>query len=814
MFLNYLKTAFRMMARQKMPAFINIIGLAVGLASALFIFMYIYDELQYDKYHENRENVFRIIGNTFRHTEFSSSQPAVLMPYLLSNIPEIERGVRFQVHSSGLVSRGDKIHRENNWAMADSCVFELFTWPLLHGNPKTALTEPYTVVITTEMAEKYFGDEDPMGQTLRYENALEFVVTGIIAPIPAQSHFDVKFLASMASMETINPHLMTDWGNHGVNMFLKLHPLADPEYVSERVSEEYWLARTDGHSNSSSPDRPEVKLKLQSLEDIYLGSGDIQQLHNVFRSGSRTYLFIFSAIAILILLIACFNYMNLATARSLSRAREVGLRKVLGSHKGSLVKQFMTESFLYILLAVVIGIILIEAFMPGFNNLTGKELSTSMLTQPLFIAAILALVFIVTLTAGSYPSFVLASFEPVFTLKGASAVDNAGKVSGAKIGLNLRKSLVIIQFVISMALIISSIVISQQIHYMRNMNLGFNKDHLLSISQPWGKEMNARYELIHNALQGNPRILAISAGHNIPGAHLNLQSGFRLGDQSDQERVQAAITSVDWDYFSTIGAEFVEGRDFSREYQTDLVEATIINETAARHFGLDDPLGARITGFWDTKEKRVVGVIRDVQHRSLHNPPQPLLYYLRGDGFAIFTHHIILRISGENVPQTLREIEEVWTGIIPEWPLSYTFSDEIFERHYKAESQTSKVVSIFATLAVLLSFMGLLGLVSFIVQSRIREFGIRKVLGASVSSLNMSTAREFSLLVLISAIVAWPLSWYIMDNWLNNFRGRIDVSLWVLMGAALIVFALTLAITLGVTWRAATRNPVDAIKYE
>jgi putative ABC transport system permease protein len=814
MFLNYLKTAFRMMFRQKMSSIINISGLAIGLASALFIFMYIYDELQYDKYHEHRKTVFRVIGNTFRHTEYSSSQPAVLMTYLLNNIPEVERGVRFQIHSSSLVSRDDKTNTENNWVMADSCVFEMFSWPLIRGNSKKALTEPNTVVITTAMAEKYFGDEDPMGQILRHDNAVDFVVTGIMEPIPAQSHFEVNFLASMASMETMNPHLMTNWGNHGVIMFLKLHPLADPAYVSERVNEEFWLARSDGQLNSSSPDGPEMKLQLQSLEDIYLGSGDIQQLHNVFKSGNRTYLFIFSAIAILILLIACFNYMNLATARSLSRAREVGLRKVLGSHKGSLVKQFMTESFLYILLAVIVGIVLIEAFMPGFNNLTGKELSTAILFQPLFIAAILILVLIVSLIAGSYPSFVLASFEPVFTLKGASAVDNAGKVSGTKIGLNLRKSLVVIQFVISIALLISSIVISQQIYYLRNVNLGFDKEHLLSISQPWGQEMNARYESLQNALLGNPRIVAISAGHNIPGAHLNLLSGFRLSDQTDQERVMASITSVDWDYFNTIGAEFLEGRDFSREYQTDLAEATIINETAARQLGLEEPVGTKITGFWDTNEKKVIGVIRDVQHRSLHNPPQPVLYYLRGDGFAAFSRFIVLRISGDNVPQTIREIEEQWAEIVPEWPLGYTFSDEIFERHYKAETQTSRVVSIFAALAVLLSFMGLLGLVSFIVQSRIREFGIRKVLGASVLSLNMRTAREFSLLVLISAVLAWPLSWYIMDSWLNNFRGRIDISIWVLISAAIIVFLLTLAITLGVTWRAAMRNPVDAIKYE
>lgn len=814
MLINYLKTAFRMMVRQKMSALINIIGLAIGIASALFIFMYIYDELQFDKYHEHRKTVYRVVGNTFRHTEYSSSQPAVLLPYLLNNIPEIERGVRFQIHPTALVSRGDETYMENNWVIADSCVFELFSWPLLRGNPKTALTEPFTVVITTEIAEKFFGDEDPVGQTLRLDNAVDFVITGIIGPTPDQSHFDVNFLASMSSMETINPHLMTNWGNHGVVMYLKLHPLADPAYVSQRVSEEYWLARTDGKSNSSSPDGPEMKLDLQSLEDIYLGSNDIQQLQNTFKSGNRTYIFIFSAIAILILLIACFNYMNLATARSIARAREVGLRKVLGSHKVSLVKQFMTESFLYILLAVVAGLILVEIFMPGFNILTGKALSTSLLMQPIFVIAILLLIVVVTLAAGSYPSFVMASFEPVFTLKGASAVNNAGKVSVARFGLNIRKFLVILQFVISTALIISSIIVSQQIYYMRNVNLGFNKDHLLSISQPWGEDMNTRYELLRDALQGNPRILAISAGHNIPGAHLNLLSGFRLSDQPDQERVMASITSVDWDYFSAIGAGFIEGRDFSREYQTDLTDATIINETAVKHFGLEEPLGARISGFWDTKEKTVIGVIRDVQHRSLHNPPQPLLYYLRGDGFAVFTRYIIIRISADKVPQTIRELEELWSEIIPGWPLSYTFSDEIFERHYKSETQTSKVVSIFATLAVLLSFMGLLGLVSFIVQSRIREFGIRKVLGASVASLNMSTAREFSALVLISAIIAWPLSWYILNNWLDNFRGRIDISFWVLTGAALIVFALTLIITLSVTWRSATKNPVDAIKYE
>lgn len=811
---NYLKTAFRMMIRQKLPAFINIVGLAAGLASALFIFMYIYDELQYDKYHEHRKTVFRVIGNTFRHTEYSSSQPAVLLPYLLNNIPEIERGVRFQVHPSGLVSRGEKTFVEKDWVIADSSVFELFSWPLLRGNPKTALTEPYTIVITTEMAEKYFGDEDPMGQSLRLDNTIDFVVTGIIEPIPSQSHFGVNILASMSTMEIINPHLMTNWGNHGVTMFLKLHPLADPSYVSERVNEEYWLARTEGRSNASSADGPEMKLKLQSLEDIYLGSNDIQQLQNTYRSGNRTYLFIFSAIAILILLIACFNYMNLATARSLTRAREVGLRKVLGSHKGSLIRQFMAESFLYIIMAVIVGIILMEIFMPGFNHLTGKALGTHMLLQPIFVGTILLLVILVTLAAGSYPSFVLASFEPVFTLKGASAVDNAGKASGSKFGLNLRKFLVIIQFVISMALIVCSFLISQQIYYMRNINLGFNKEQLLSISQPWGDEMNSTYESFRNLLMGNPSILAISAGHNIPGAHLNLMSGFRLSNQPDQERVMASITSVDWEYFSTIGAEFLAGRDFSREFQTDLAEATIINETAARQFGLEDPIGAKIQGFWDTQEKRVVGVIRDVQHRSLHNPPQPLLYYLRGDGFAIFTRFIILRISGDNVPQTISDIEEAWSEIVPEWPLSYTFSDEIFANHYKSESQTSKVVSIFAALAVLLSFMGLLGLVSFIVQSRIREFGIRKVLGASVASLNMNTIREFTILVVISAVVALPLSWYIMDNWLNNFRGRIDIPFWALIISVMIVFALTVVITLGVTWRAATRNPVEAIKYE
>jgi len=803
-----------MMVRQKLPAFINIVGLAVGLASALFIFMYIYDELQYDKYHEHRKTVFRVIGNTFMHTEYSASQPAVLLPYLLNNIPEIERGVRFQIHPTGLVGRGEKNHVEKDWVIADSCVFELFSWPLLRGNPKTALTEPYSVVITTEMAEKYFGEEDPMGQTLRLENAVDFTVTGLIDPIPAQSHFGVNFLASMSSMETINPHLMTNWGNHGVTMYLKLHPLADPAYVSERVNEEYWLARTEGRSNASSPDGHEMKLKLQSLEDIYFGSNDIQQLQNTYRSGNRTYLIIFSATAILILLIACFNYMNLATARSLTRAREVGLRKVLGSHKGSLVRQFMTESFLYILLAVIVGIILIEIFMPGFNHLTGKALGTHMLLQPVFVGTILLLILLVTLAAGSYPSFVLASFEPVFTLKGASAVDYAGKASGSRFGLNLRKFLVVIQFVISMALIICSFIISKQIYYMRNVNLGFNKEHLLSISQPWGNEMNSRYESLRNLLTGNPRILAISAGHNIPGAHLNLMSGFRLSDQPDQQRVMASITSVDWDYFGTIGAEFIAGRDFSREYQTDQAEATIINETAVKQFGLEDPIGVKIQGFLDLPEKRVIGVIRDVQHRSLHNPPQPLLYYLRGDGFAIFTRHIILRISGDNVPQTISDIEEAWSEIIPEWPLSYTFSDEIFANHYKSEMQTSKVVSIFAALAVLLSFMGLLGLVFFIAQSRIREFGIRKVLGASVASLNMHTIREFTMLVIISAIVAWPLSWYIMDNWLNNFKGRIDISFWVLAVSALIVFALTVLITLGVTWRAATRNPVEAIKYE
>jgi putative ABC transport system permease protein len=814
MFLNYLKTTFRMMIRQKMSAFINISGLAIGLASALFIFMYIYDELQYDQYHENRKIVFRVIGNTFKHSEISSSQPAVLMPYLLDNIPEIEKGTRFQLPGGGLISRGEQTFIDGDWVFADTCVFELFSWNLVRGNPATALKEPLSVIITEEMASKYFGDEDPMGQTLTFEKEVDFVITGVIEAIPPQSHFNVNFIASMATMESINPHLMTNWGNFGIVMFLKLHPDADPDYVSKRITEEYWLARSDGRSNSSSPDGPEMTLQLQALEDIYLDSSHVQQLGNDFNRGNRTYLFIFSAIAILILLIACFNYMNLATARSVTRAREVGLRKVLGSHKGSLVKQFMTESFLYVLFAVIIGLLLVELAMPAFNNLTGKALTFNFFTTPVFMLAIAVLILLVTLMAGSYPSFVLASFEPDFVLKGASAVDHGGKTKDSKISFNLRKMLVTLQFVISMALIICSIVIAKQMDYLRNENLGFQKDQLLAISQPWDDDMNLRYERFRETLLANPRVLAISAGHNTPGAHLNLQGGFRTENQSTEERKLTAVTSVDWDYFSTIGAEFVAGRDFSREYQTDLTDACIINETAAQLFELDEPLGEKILNFWDGNDKKVVGVIRDVQHRSQHNPPQPLLYYLRGDNFAQFTRFIILRLSNENIEQTIREIEEEWTEIAPGWPLTYTFSDELFERHYKAEARTGRVVSIFATLAVLLSFMGLLGLVTFIVQARTREFGIRKVLGASIASLNLSTAKEFSILVILSAIVAWPISWYLMNNWLQNFAGRIDISLWVFAVAALIVIILTLAITFTVTWRAASRNPVEALKYE
>jgi putative ABC transport system permease protein len=814
MFLNYLKTAFRMMTRQKMSAIINISGLALGLASALFIFMYIFDEFQYDQYHKNRKTVFRVIGNTFKQTEISSSQPAVLMPYLLDNIPEIEKGVRFQLPGGGLISRGEQTFIDGDWVFADTCVFELFSWNMIRGNPATALKEPLSVIITEQMASKYFGDEDPIGQTLTFENALDFVITGVMESIPLQSHFNVNFMASMLTMETINPHLMTNWGNFGIVMFLKLHQEADPDYVSKRITEEYWLARTDGHSNSSSPDGPEMTLRLQALEDIYLGSGDVQQLHHDFKSGNKSYLYIFSAIAILILLIACFNYMNLATARSLTRAREVGLRKVLGSHKGSLIRQFMTESFLYVLFAVIIALILVEIAMPAFNSLTGKELSFNFFTTPVFMLVIAVLILVVTLMAGSYPSFVLASFEPVFVLKGASAVNHGSRTKGGNIGFNLRKMLITLQFVISMALIICSIVIAQQMYYLRNENLGFQKDQLLAISQPWDGDMNQRYERFRETLLSNPRVLAVSAGHNTPGAHLNLQGGFRAENQSTEERRLTAVTSVDWDYFSTIGAEFVAGRDFLREHQTDLKDACIINETAARLFELDDPVGQKILGFWDGNDKRVVGVIRDVQHRSQHNPPQPLLYYLRGDSFANFSRFIILRLSNENIAQTLSEIETDWSDLETGWPLTYTFTDELFERHYKAEQRTGRVVGIFATLAVLLSFMGLLGLVSFIVQARTREFGIRKVLGASIASLNISTAKEFAILVMISAIVAWPISWYLMNNWLQNFAGRIDISLWVFALAALVVTLLTLAITFTVTWRAASRNPVEAIKYE
>ena len=792
MFRNYLKIAFRNLLRRKLYSLINVLGLALGMACCLLIILFIQDELSYDRFHEKAEQIYRV-AKIEKRNEGVVNYPLVfpvVAPKLQQDFPEVLNAVRFDPQLSVLVSRENKQFLEQRFFYADSSVFDVFTFPLIKGDPKIALKEPYTLILTEEMAEKYFGSEDPLGQTLSIDNRHDYKITGVLKNIPHNSHMKFDFLASMATEEAENPRYGKLWA-WSCYTYLLLPRDYSPSELEKKFPDFILRNRNEQAAKAWT-------FYLQPLTKIHLYSN---LSYEIEPNSDIKHIYIFSGIGFFILLIACINFMNLATARSSNRAKEVGVRKVLGADRSQLAKQFLGESLVFSFIALPLAVAVVEIVLPAFNALTNKAVTLSSLSHQAASLGLIGVVLLVGIISGSYPAFFLSAFHPSEVLR--------GKLRAGVKSSFFRRILVVVQFAISIVLIVGTVIIYSQLDFIRNKKLGFDKEHVVvvRIEEP---EMQKRYEPFRQGLLQNPGIVSVTGSTCFPGINPNL-SPFVPEGAEDKEPLKLRHVLVDYDFIRTFGIEVKEGRDFSRDFQTDAKQAFVINESAAQEFGWETSAGKKLTDL-DLGSGYVIGVVKDFHFRSKHQKIEPLILSIRPDERYIY--FISVKYDQANARKILSFLQKKWKEYSPDRPLDYFFLDENFDKLYRAEERLSQIFSVFSFLAIFIACLGLFGLASFTAEQRTKEIGIRKTLGASAANIVLLLSKEFTKWVIVANALAWPLAYFAMNRWLQNFAYRISIGLWMFFLGAGLALAIAFFTISFQTVRAALANPIDALRYE
>jgi len=799
---NYLKIAFRNFLKHKSYSFINIAGLAIGMAASIVIGVYIFTEISYDKYHEKSERIYRI--ETF--LEFGGNAVNVAStnfpagPVLKSDYPEVENLVRLRrFFYDTPVSYDETQYVEKNVFYADPSFFDIFSFNMLMGNPKTALEKPYSIVITKAMAGKYFGDEQPIGKVLTLDKDKLYTVTGIVDNVPYNSHFTFNMLCSFESVRDIVGSQMERWMGDFQNFtYILLDDNYDykklevkiPALIEKNIGE--LLAVSDG----------KVELFLQPLEKIHLYSNT---LNEIIGSGDIKYIYIFSAIAFFILLIACINFLNLTTARSAIRYREVGVKKVYGAKRSQLIFQFLSESLLFSVFAAIIALLIIAQIWPLVHEYSGLEISVLFDNLNWFAGGLIALTLLVGIAAGSYPAFYLSSFHPASIVKG---------IKTDKTRLNYRKVLVILQFVISITLIGSTLIIINQLNYLQNKKLGFKKDNVVAV--PFDHRSATRsVESLKNDLFSHPEVISVTTSSTIPGQGGTRQNVFQPEGFVQKDAPLICAINVDKDFLPTMNIELIAGRNFSDKYSTDPAKSIIINETAVKRFGWKNPLGKKVTEWIGSQPtKTVIGVVKDYHFTPLHYKIAPLIIENETNGENHRTNYFLIRIASTNINESINFIQSVLENKNSPLPFKFFFLDENFNDLYNSEMRFSRIFSYFTSIAIFLACLGLLGLAAYTAEQRTKEIGIRKVLGASIGSVTVMLSKEFIKSVVFANLIAWPVTYFAMNRWLQNFAYRINISWWMFASAGAFALGIALLTVSFQAIRAATANPVESLRYE
>ncbi len=804
---NYLKTAFRNLWKNKFYTSINIIGLAVGLATCLLITLYVLDELSYDRFNVKAGRIYRVNNEVkFGDNHFDMAvSPALLGSTMVKDFPQVEQYTRIRWYGGLLIKKGNENIKEERVGFADSTLFDVFTLPMIAGNPKTALKETHSLVVTRKIAEKYFNTVEAVGKTMLINDTGVYKVTGVIENMPAQSHFNFDIFVPMIENYGSNDD---NWLSENWNTYILLTKNADAGKLEPKLDEfmeKYTGPLLKSVINQSMDEFKKsggfIHASLTPLTAIHLHSNKMEEID---ANGNAQFVYIFSAIALLILLIACVNFMNLSTARSSGRAKEVGVRKVLGSSKKNLVTQFLAESLLISLIALVFALLMAWLLLPYFNQLAGKEIHAATLFRPGMLLSIAVLILIVGLLAGSYPAFVLSAFQPIYVLK--------GKLAGGFKRSWLRNALVVFQFCISIVLTFGTIVIYTQLNYIRSKDIGFDRSQVIVINNTSAlgeRAISFKHELLR--ISGIQH--ATMSGY-LPVNYNRSNDAFFTSPALDQK---TAISMQNWvvdeDYVPSLNIKILQGRNFSAQYPTDST-GIIINEAAAKFLATKDILNKKLYNFRDINTKQlneyhVIGVIKNFNFSSLRDVVTPLALKLGKDN-----GNISARINSAEIAGVIAQVKSKWQAMAPGQPFDYSFMDEDFNRLYTAEQRTGKIFISFAVLAILIASLGLFGLITYAAEQRVKEIGIRKVLGASVNNIAGMLSKDFLKLVLIASAIAFPLAWWAMNKWLQDFAYRIRIGWWIFAAAGMLALLIAMATVSFQAIKAALANPVKSLRTE
>jgi putative ABC transport system permease protein len=785
MFKNYIKTAIRNLIRNRVYSIINIVGLAIGIACAAMILMWVNDEQNFDSFHQNKDQIYRILLQRKGTDDIMAVTPGLLAEAIKNEIPEVKYATRvIQNHRNPYKYKGKAFYEDKSYCV-DPDFFKIFTFPILQGNSANPLDQPNDIIITEEIAWRYFGEENPIGKKLNWNNWSDYQVCAVMENMPANSTLQIQLIESH-----VLPERFWKGGYNWTNFVHEIYILVEQNSSVLAVEKKIEAIL---NQNSKVADRY-YYVHLQPLNDIHLNADVIYSSALV---GNRKYVNIFSLIALGILLIACINFINISTANSMSRAKEVGIRKVIGAQRSKLIFQFIGEFAILAFIAALLAVLTLEFALPYFNQFTGKVLSLDIH----FFIFFLVIILLTALFAGSYPAFCLSAFSPTVAFK--------SKMGHTKKRISLRSVLVIFQFSISILLFICTFIVKEQLAYIQNKKLGFDKDNILYI--PAKGQLAEKYESVKSRLLQYPGIIGVTMQESVPTTTIE-GSWVHWQGQTKQDLV-VRNTKVTPDYFSTMNIDLKEGRYFSEEFATDKDAAFILNEAAVDYLEFESPIGKEIrTG---GRSGEIVGVVKNAHFKSLHHKIEPLIFMELNDYKSIDLFGVVLvKFSSNNIAQLLAAIKNIWREYNPNLPFEYHFLDQTIDQQYGFERRLSCIFTWFSLLAIFISCLGLFGLAAFVATSRTKEIGIRKVLGSTVSSIVALLSQSFTAWVLIANLIAWPIAWYAMNKWLQNFAYRINLTVWPFISAGFAALAIAL---LTVSWqaiRAATANPVEALRYE
>ena len=802
---NYITIAWRNLLKKKAYSFINIFGLGLGMTCCFLIFMYIQDELSYDTYHEKGDRIYRLTHGSLP----SEDQPenAAANPFwvwhnapvgtaLKSYFPEIDKVVQFSGSSDILLTDGENSFQEEGVFFMDSTAFDIFSWKVIKGDSKNALTAPYSMVMTESTAKRYFGNEDPIGKTLKGSDspgrsgAGDYTVTAVIEDIPSNSHFTFNMLLSLNTFRQYWPEVFESWGYVDFYTYFLVNQNFDLAAFKQKIPD-FLAARQDN---------PRYTVHVEQMKDFYLRSDADRQPGE---TGSLSNIYVFSVIGIFILVIAMINFMNLSTARSMERAKEVGIRKSVGADRRHLVYQFLGESIIIVFLAMIASVFFVSLAMPLMKSITGKELELARFVTWQTVPVLIGVLFIVGILAGSYPAFVLSGFRPVQILKGISVANSSG--------VSLRKGLVVFQFSLSIILIAGTIIVYNQMNHLLDKDMGFDKEQMLVLDYNYDELVNDRSSALKSELEANPAILSAAFSRSVPGGYFPNAGTTIQSPDGEMTQLGQAIFQVGIDFIDHFDMELVAGRSYSRDFPSDSTSALVIDEAAARQYGYANPadiIGKKFDQWGRAGE--VIGVVKDFNFISLHRNIEPLT--LPFEAYA--SRFLTLKVKTDDMAKTISDVEEVWRKLAPHRPFLYSFLDEDFNKQYQADFKFRKIFTVFSVLAILIASLGLYGLATYTAEIRTKEIGIRKVLGAEVSSIVTLLSKDFIKLVLVAIVLATPITWYAMNTWLEGFAYRTAIGWWVYLLAGVVAIIVALATISSQAVRAALTNPVKSLKSE